>query len=514
MIRKTTALIVLLSVLLGGLQPVFAQDGDTGFTYYVVQPGDNLFRLALRFNTTIGAIAALNGIVNPSLIYAGTTLKIPVGQGAATTTPDPTTPTPEPQPVTGIHVVKAGETLFRIALTYDTTVTYLAALNGLANPSLIYVGQQIKVPTEGGQVPVDTATPEPGTTPEPGVTSVAPSTGFAYGIQVHLPGQNMAGVVSNAQSLGVEWVKQQIEWKVYEPSRGNIEWATLDEMVNALNGGGFKILFSVAKAPAWARATLEENGPPADYADYANFVAALAERYKGKVQAYEIWNEQNLRREWNTGQPLSAASYVQLLSKAYVAIKAKDPSAIVVSGGLAPTGLDDGFNAINDRTYLSQMYAAGLKSVSDAVGAHPNGWANPPENVCCNPVPGVPTHNDHPSFYFRNTLEEYRAIMVANGDANTFIWATEFGWGTHEDLPGDPVAGFEFVSYTSLAEQAQYYVSGLQLGKNYAYVGPMFIWNLNFCQASGPQAEQCYFALIGPDGQPRPVYTAIQSLIP
>ena len=491
--------VLLLVAMLGAMVPVMVSAQETT---YVVRWGDTLSRIARQFGTTVQAIAALNGIVNPNLIYAGTTLRIPTG---GTTPP---TVTPPPGQVT-VYTVVRGDTLFRIARRFNTTLSAILAINTIPNPNLIFPGQKINIPGGTGVVPTQPPPGQPTATP---VSGTQPTVGFSYGIQVHLPGQDMAAVAAQVKDLGMTWVKQQIEWKVYEPAaRGQIDFATLDAMVNALNGQGLKILFSVVKAPGWARNTTQEDGPPANFQDYANFVGALAARYKGKVQAYEIWNEQNLRREWN-GRPLSAASYVQMLAAAYNAIKAADPSAIVVAGAPAPTGFNDGVNAIDDRVYVQQMYAAGVAAYSDALGAHPNGWANPPNSVCCNNTPGVPTHDDHRSFFFRHTLEDYRNIMTQNGDSGTFIWATEFGWGSNADLGGAPVAGYEFVAYTDLNEQATYIKDGFALGKALNYVGPMFLWNLNFCVVAGPNAEQCYWGLLAPNGSQRPAYGAVKGI--
>ena len=60
--------------------------------------------------------------------------------------------------------------------------------------------------------------------------------------------------------LGFTWIKQQIEWKVFEPVPGQIEWGELDLMVNAADAHNVRVLFSVVKAPAWARTTGEEDG--------------------------------------------------------------------------------------------------------------------------------------------------------------------------------------------------------------------------------------------------------------
>ena len=500
-----TLALVLVFVIAG---TVNAQGGTT----HVVSPGENLYRIALRYGTTISKLAEANGIVNPNLILVGQVLVIP---GATGTTPVPTTPTtpgptPTPPPTTNIHIVARGENLYRIALRYGTTVSTLAAYNNIANPNLIFVGQRLVVPAGGTQPP--TVTPVPGTTVTP-PPNTAPNVGFAYGVQVHLPNQNQAAIAANVTELGMQWVKQQIEWKAYETSQGNIDWAPIDEMVNTLEAANVHILFSVVKAPAWARDSSQEDGPPSNFQTYATFVGAMAERYRGRVDAYEVWNEQNLRREWNSSShPISAAQYVELLRLAYGAIKAADPAAIVVSGGLAPTGFNDGVNAIDDRVYLRAMYANGAAPYMDALGAHPNGWANPPDSVCCNQTAGVLTHDDHPSFFMRQTLSDYRQIMASNGDSQTFIWATEFGWGTNADMGIAPPAGYEFVAYTDLNEQATYTVRAYQLGRDLNYVGPMFLWNLNFCQAAGPTSEQCLWSMIGPSG-PRPIYNAVRDIV-
>ena len=157
------------------------------------------------------------------------------------------------------------------------------------------------------------------------------------GIQLHLPNQDMGGVMQRAQELNMAWAKQQIEWSAYEPTAGAVNWTPIDQMIEAMEAADVNILVSVASAPDWARDSSQEKGPPTDYQTFANFVGAMAERYEGRIQAYEIWNEQNLRREWNTPRGISAASYVEMLRLAYTAIKSADPAAIVVTGGLAPT---------------------------------------------------------------------------------------------------------------------------------------------------------------------------------
>ncbi len=485
-------------VIPAGVEPTPAPPPAGDGIYYTVMGGDTLFRISQRFGVSSALVARANGIVNPALIFPGQQLFIPTVQEPL---PSPSPP-PTPEPGEGFYYsVQVGDTLFRIAARFGTTVSLIISSNDLANPNLIAVGQQLWIPGQAGPAP---APPSPSPPP-------SPVAGFGYGIQVHLPGQDMNQVLGAVNDLGLSWVKQQIEWKVFEPVPGQIQWSELDTMVNAADAHGLRLLFSVVKAPAWSRSTSEEDGPPLSFHDYWTFVGALAARYAGRVEAYEIWNEQNLRREWN-GQPLSASRYVELLAGAYNAVKVADPGAVVVSGAPAPTGWNDGVTAIDDRVYLDAMYAAGLKSYSDAIGAHPNGWANHASIYCCRQEPDVPSHNDHPSFFFRHTIEDYWNIMVRWGDQGARLWATEFGWGSLDGLAGGAQPGYEFVAYNSEADQADYLTQAFSLARSGSYVGVMFVWNLNFCPVAGAGAEQCYWGIVRPDWSGRAAYGALKNM--
>jgi LysM repeat protein len=103
---------------------------------HVVQPGESLFRIALRYGTTVDAIVAVNGLPSARMIYAGQRLTIP---GAGVAVPAPATATGGP------YVVRPGDTLSQIAQRFGTTTAALARLNGIANPSVIYVGQVLRL---------------------------------------------------------------------------------------------------------------------------------------------------------------------------------------------------------------------------------------------------------------------------------------------------------------------------------------------------------------------------------
>ena len=424
------------------------------------------------------------------------------------------------------YVIQPGDTLFSIARRFDTTVDALTQENNIADPSQIFWGQSIRIP--GTQASETSITPTPAApageaTQQPAIevtqeTSI-PITTMMYGLEANILGQNLVTLSDQIDTLGVAWVKQMVYWRDMELVAGELDFSTLDALVTALDE--HQILLTITAAPDWARSIQEESGPPDNFEDFAAFVGTLAERYQGRVAAYQIWNEPNLRSRWkSTVHPISAESYVELLRQSTEAIKAVDSSAIVVSAGLAPTGFNDALNAeagnlevnaIDDRVFMANMYASGLAGLIDAVGAHPIGWANPPDVVCCVQSEGVETHFEDPHFYFFDTLQSYRQIQIQSGDGATPIWVTKFGWGTSEDL-GQPDPGNVFIAYTSLSEQAIYTQRAFEIGGMLGYIGPMFVYNLNQCQAPDDDLSGCYYSLLGPDGTPRPVFEAISEI--
>jgi LysM repeat protein len=107
-----------------------------GGTVHTVQAGENLFRIALRYGTTVDALAQANGLSNTSIVYVGQQLTIPSATGQPA----------QPSPGGSTYVVQAGDNLFRIALSYGLSHVDLAQYNGIAYPYNVYVGQVIQIP--------------------------------------------------------------------------------------------------------------------------------------------------------------------------------------------------------------------------------------------------------------------------------------------------------------------------------------------------------------------------------
>jgi len=115
-----------------------------GYTTIVIQWGDTLSQLALDYNTTVEELANLNGIENPNLIYAGATLLVPSNGNIEDETNGSTSDET-------IYIVKRGDTLSQIALSFGTTVQAIAVRNNIKNVNLIYTGQVLIIPSSGSK---------------------------------------------------------------------------------------------------------------------------------------------------------------------------------------------------------------------------------------------------------------------------------------------------------------------------------------------------------------------------
>ncbi len=369
---------------------------------------------------------------------------------------------------------QSGEVKVEAALSFDDG----ASAAGATDPKVVQVAKAPEPtpaprPTAAAPVaPVAPAATKPPAGPAAPASNFRGKNLFDYGIQVN--GGDPNGEAADIKAMGFRWVKIQLPWKDGEPQKGNLTLGSYDNFVGTMNSNGIKVLLSIVKAPDWSRrqnATPGE-GPPDNMQDAADFMGAVAGRYCGRVGAIEVWNEANLDVEWHDKRGLSAALYMDMLKRSYAAIKAKCPDIVVVSGASTPNGMNSA-TAIDDVTYLHQMYQNGLKDYSDAIGAHPSGFRTPPE-VAWTGV-GLGSFADHRSFLFRGTMDAYRAVMVQYGDGNKQIWATEFGWPVGTGGGAHPAGQFN-----SAEAVAKYYAGAYQWAKSAGWVGVMFAWQLDF----------------------------------
>ncbi len=469
-------------------------DAGEGF-WYTVRWGDTLGRIAQLNGSTVAAIKSANSLAS-DLIRIGQRLWIPAA-GSSTPAPDPNpdvTPSPElpDEGEEGVwYTVRGGDTLGAIAARHGTTVAAIKSANSLPS-DLIRIGQRLWIPSRGSS-----PAPLPQPQPQPG--------GHQYGFQIHPWVGDLGHAIALTKDAGFGWVKIQVPWYQVEPDgKGGYTWDHLDRVLNQLHEADLRVLVSVCKAPNWARrpeSDLSVYGPPASPQDLADMLTAMATRYRGKIHAIEVWNEQNMGHEWGN-EPLDAQRYVSMLCAAYRAIKAADPSIIVVSGAPTPTGVNDGRVAIDDLLYFQRMYQAGCKNCMDAAGVHPSGYNNPPNVRVGYTNPAEPNFKGHRSFFFQETMLAYRQVMVNYGDAGRTLWPTEFGWASSPD----PVPSYEYAADNTLQEQADYFVQAHQLMRSWSWVNHSFVWNLNF-NLTDPGSEMAQFGVYG-----RPAYDALKAM--
>ncbi|HEX2620463.1 MAG TPA: hypothetical protein VHL11_09955 [Phototrophicaceae bacterium] len=322
--------------------------------------------------------------------------------------------------------------------------------------------------------------------------------------------------LSRATELGVGWIKVQASWAFLQPNGYNPDeerLRTFELNLQTADQRGFKILMSVAKAPPYVRSNTGDDAPPDNPQTLVDFLNMLFQQTKiGEVvDAIEIWNEPNLKREWNTpALTFGGAGYMQLFTPAYQAIRAYRPDMMVVTAGLAPTGTSD--FSIDDRDYLRQMYAAGLGQYQDVViGVHPYGWGNAPDAACCD-MNTDRGWDDNPHFFFKNNLDDARATMNANGHQNVQMWITELGWATWQDLSvglPDPAENNLWMNYISPQTQADYTLKAIQIAQQERTdIGMMFLWNLNFANPLSIQNRQeiVAYSMLMPGQSPRPLF--------
>ncbi len=119
---------------------------------HVVGPGENLYRISLRYGVTVQALAQLNGIANHNHVVVGQTLRIPINSTPLAA------PTPsQPTAAATTHTVQPGETLAAIAMRYGVTTWMLIQANSINNPALIFAGQVLSIP--GIRRPADSSGP-------------------------------------------------------------------------------------------------------------------------------------------------------------------------------------------------------------------------------------------------------------------------------------------------------------------------------------------------------------------
>jgi uncharacterized protein YraI len=303
------------------------------------------------------------------------------------------------------------------------------------------------------------------------------------------------------REAGFDWVKQTFAWETIEGAGRDVyDWSVADRVVTHVNDKGLKLLARMSidpdKREFWA------GEPPGNSAAFAEYVGAVAQRYNctpeavGCIQAFQIWNEPNLAREWGGRRP-NPAEYAAFLKEAYSAIKAVHPTAIVISAGMAPTG-DDSDIAMPDDKFYDLMYQAmggNSDGYFDKLGVHGAGYAAPPELDPAEAAANKEKYGGARFFAFRH-VEDIREIMVRYGDADKQIVLLEFGWTYDKVNPsykwhGADAGIDEFVQADYLTRAYKYAAANWT-----PWIGLMNLLtmpNLDWLNDGNPQDEEQYW---------------------
>jgi polysaccharide biosynthesis protein PslG len=294
-------------------------------------------------------------------------------------------------------------------------------------------------------------------------------------------------VLDKLKAARIQWVRIDVAWGGIESaSKGSRNlWylAKVDHAIGQAHARGIKVLVMLWWTPPWANGNRSVYAPPNNPQDYADFARWMAERYAGKVQAYEVWNEPDPAQTFWQG---TQQQYVDLIRAAYPAFHAGDPRTRVVLGG--PT-----WN--NDR-WIRGLYNLGVKGSFDVLATHPyQGKADEP-----------PEHADDGNPWWFTHLPAVRKVQSDFADLKP-IWFTEFGWSQHANAANEP----NWSRGVTAQQQADYAIRALNYTKaNYPYVEVAF-WYKEQPRPGGTDVHQEGFGLMNADLSARPVYTALSN---
>jgi hypothetical protein len=321
-------------------------------------------------------------------------------------------------------------------------------------------------------------------------------------------------------AAGFHWLRQEFPWADIEiHAKGNFDdcrnppgcvsaWDKYDQIVGLAEAAGLELLVRLSSPPDWSRADGGARGPfapPDNFADFADFAAAVAERYRGRVRYFQVWNEPNGNDEWGY-QPVDPEAYTRLLCQTHDRLKAIDPGLVVLAAALTPTnelgaanpnGL--GGTNLNDFIFLQRMYAAGAQPCFDVLSVQGYGlWSGPTD------------HRSRPIVVNYGRNEFIRDLMVANGDAHKAIWIAEMNWNA---VPSDSGIVPNFGQVT-LEQQARYAPLAYQRAQQeWPWVGMTAFWFFKRADDSERDQSWYYFRMAEPDFTLMPVYAAMQAYL-
>ncbi len=291
-----------------------------------------------------------------------------------------------------------------------------------------------------------------------------------------------AGVIDEMAGGGLRYVRMPLRWADLEPQPGEYAWDDLETTLTGLETARITPVVTVVDSPGWAfqsgpatDAALDT--PPADPTNLYGFIEALMKTFSGRLPFLQIWDAPNDPAHWG-GQTPDPVGYATLLGESANAARLSSPGVRIVLAELAvaPT------NGPDDLGFLRAVYRSRAADFFDIATTVADGGDRSPFDRQVDP--------DRINVS-RAVLT--REVMIEEGDPETPVWATHFGWTT---APGG-VSG---------PEQAQYTVAALQrMRTEWPWMGLAFLWDVTATGSDDPGR-----ALMA-DGQPTATLEAIGS---
>lgn len=312
------------------------------------------------------------------------------------------------------------------------------------------------------------------------------------GINADLAGYDdlqRAGVLDSVQAAGFRWVRQHFPWDQIESQQGEFDWQRWDAIVEDCAARDLRLIAVLDGSPAWARSdAASPTSPPREVSDWGDYAARLAERYRGRIAAYQLWDEPNLTAHWG-GRYVDPVGYVALLREGAIRIRDADPGAAILHAALAPT-VETGPLNLNEVDYLRRVVEAGGDCFFDVLALQPYGFGSPPD-----------AQPQHTTLNCRR-VELVRQELVRLGLAERPVWAAAWGWShLPDDWAGDPSP------WPSVTEEQRvtYTLDAVQLARReWPWMGPMVLYTL---QPGAPPTDPRWgFSLLDPEGNPGPLY--------
>jgi hypothetical protein len=326
--------------------------------------------------------------------------------------------------------------------------------------------------------------------------------GFHLGVIANTlgAGSQIGAAQAAVNRLGVDWIREELDWPTAEPRPGTFRWRTFDRLFATASRHHLHVLPMLLGTPRWTGA--QPLALPPHPAQFAEFAARLARRYgpggtfwrdhpdldaRYAPTWFELWNEPYTVAYSTDG--VAPARYARLVVDATRAGRAANPRTKWLMAADLDYETPDGAS----RNWLAALYAAvpDLNSFFDGVAVHPYSFFAPDAGPSVAPL--------DQRFARVGAIEQE---LRRRGAGDKPVWITELGWSTCELRP----------ACTSQRDQARWLTQALALvGTRYArFVRALFVYHLDdFAGPGGDRAD--HYGLRDLDGSHKPAWAVVHA---